>query len=722
MPVRDYEKFKAGQAEISRKRSAKGRDVQIPEIVDPDRRALCEFDLDLFEITYFSSRFPLKGADVHRDVSGRIQASVLDKESDDNLFALGFMRGGGKTTKAEVAVIWMTVYGHRRFALLVQATQPLAARSLKKIRQELESNELLAEDFPEVCTPIRALERIHNRAKGQTTNGGESTNIEITAEGIVLPTVPGSSCSGSAIHVVGITGAVKGLSMLIDGEIVRPDFILLDDCQTRESAKSPPQTAERESIIMDDILNLAGPGRSIAAVFLCTPMYVNDLAERFLDKERHPEWKSQRTPMLISMPKNLKLWDEYGDLRRAGLRDDRGTGDADAFYAANRTEMDAGAVSSWPDRLSAGPVTASSAIELAMVLYYQNPRGFRNEYQCQPAQDELAAGSKELNPAALSARCNGVERFMVPSESTRLTAFIDPGLNVHWYCVVAWSESYGGSIVDYGCWPRQNRSFFMADDARPTLGTEYGNLTPSQLVFAGLEDLSKEILGRKYFRQGGGEVYIERCLVDSGYETKSVYQWIRQSAYAVILHASKGFARTTTSHGISEWKPRPGERTGYHWRLTMGEESRVRCVQFDPDMWKSFLFGALTTPPGGQNGIYLFGKSASDHEMIGHHLAAEYSTPATIRGKTFDKWTVRPERPDNHLLDCLVGAAVAVNVQGLQWQAGALQGQVSPIVPKRQTIKLSDIQSARRDSTPTSGGKARVKLSDKQKVHRLARV
>ena len=740
----DYDGFRESQARISRERSLEGRGVVIPKVKNKKRRDSCELDLERFLTTYFPSRFPIAFADVHRRVINQIQTSTLDESSEDNLFALAFMRGGGKTTIAEAAVLWAVMYGHRQFVVLVQATQPLAARSLKKIRQELESNDLLAADFPEVVAPIRALERIHNRARGQfNKKDNEPTNIELTAEGIVLPTVSGSKCSGSAIHVAGITGAIKGLSMSgPDGVIMRPDLVLIDDCQTRESAKSPTQTADREAIITDDILNLAGPGRSIAAIFLCTPIYLNDLPERFLDKDKHPEWNSQRTSMLVSMPKNLALWDEYGELRRAGLREDRGTKDSDEFYVKNRAAMDEGAVSSWPDRLSAGPVTASTAIELAMILYYQNPRGFHAEYQCKPSAVELEVGAKELSAGPIAARVNGVERYQVPEEATRLTAFIDCGLFVHWYAVVAWNESFGGAIVDYGSWPRQNRSFFVASDARPTLAqfynqfelTELANkgldpkelkhasLTPSQLVFAGLQDLSKEIFERVYFRRDSGEVQIERCLVDSGYESKAVYEWIRQSQYSPLLYASKGFARTTTSHGIGEWKKRPGERAGYHWRLTKEEGERTRCVQFDPDMWKSYLFGALNTPPGGRNGIFLYGKSAGAHEMISHHFASEYSVPVTIRGKTFDKWSVRVERPDNHLLDCLVGNAVAVSVQGLQWQQGALSGQYSPPA-KRSPVRLSEIQSARRESPQaSSGGKVKVKLSDLQRERRLARV
>ena len=82
------------------------------------------------------------------------------------------------------------LYGLRRFVVLVCATSPLAKRRLKQILRELETNDLLAADFPEACHPIRALGRIHNRTAGQTLNG-VPTRIEMTAEGVILPSVPG---------------------------------------------------------------------------------------------------------------------------------------------------------------------------------------------------------------------------------------------------------------------------------------------------------------------------------------------------------------------------------------------------------------------------------------------------------------------------------------------------------------------------------------------------
>ena len=45
-------------------------------------------------------------------------------------------------------------------------------------------------------------------------------------------------------------------------------------------------------------------------------------------------------------------------------------------------------------------------------------------------------------------------------------------------------------------------------------------------------------------------------------------------------------------------------------------------------------------------------------------LTAEYYVKTEGRGRTLDKWKSRPDQPDNHWLDSLVGAAMGASVQG----------------------------------------------------------
>jgi hypothetical protein len=495
----NYDRYRGQQAGYSRDRSAEGREIgPLPKVKNPRRRKKALASTEAFGRTYFPARFYLPIAEVHREAARQLQRCT----DSGGLFVCAMPRGFGKDTWSEVEVIRALVSGRRRFVVFLHATERHAARALRRIQKELETNDLLNEDFPEVCYPVRALERITQRAKGQTLEG-EPTRIEITADGLTLPTVPGSKASGGTVQVYGLTGALRGLTMLgPDGEPIRPDMVVLNDCQTRESSKSPTQTADREATISDDVLQLAGPNTTIAAVMLGTVIYRNDLTDRFLDPDRHPEWQKVRTRLVEKFPADMAKWDEYGELRRAGLRDgDDGRG-ATAFYKANRATMDEGGAVSWPERKKDGEL---SGLQSALNFYYDNPRGFWAEGQNEPKADALAEGAKELTADAIVGRLSGLDRYVVPRETSRLTAFVDPGLTLLWYAVVAWTERGSGSVIDYGCWPRQSRTWFEARDARPSLKDQHPGYTDPQLVFAGLQALVPEILTRHYTREDGGE-------------------------------------------------------------------------------------------------------------------------------------------------------------------------------------------------------------------------
>ncbi len=53
--------------------------------------------------------------------------------------------------------------------------------------------------------------------------------------------------------------------------------------------------------------------------------------------------------------------------------------------------------------------------------------------------------------------------------------------------------------------------------------------------------------------------------------------------------------------------------------------------------------------------------------MLADHLTSEVRDRHTSETtqRTVDVWTQKIGRPDNHLLDCMVGAAVAASIQGV---------------------------------------------------------
>ena len=178
----------------------------LPKVVNPDRREKGRKSLEFFLVTYFPQSFRLQFSDDHR----RIIASLETAATQGGLKALAMPRGSGKTTICIRAAIWGLVYGLRKFVALVGASGDAAKDLLNELKIELETNELLYEDFPEICHPIRKLEGISQRAKGQKLDG-RATNIGWKGAQVILPTVTGSLSSGSILKVSGILGRVRGM-------------------------------------------------------------------------------------------------------------------------------------------------------------------------------------------------------------------------------------------------------------------------------------------------------------------------------------------------------------------------------------------------------------------------------------------------------------------------------------------------------------------------------
>jgi hypothetical protein len=682
-----YERMKERARARNAALALAGRDIgELPAVVKPDRKKRAASDFRFFCESYFPLTFHLPWSPDHLKVIGRIEQAVLR----GGLFAMAMPRGSGKTTVCECACIWAVLNGHRDFVALVGSDEGHAMDMLESIKMELDGNELLLEDYPEVVYPIQALDGIANRCNGQLYKG-QRTHIGWTAREVVLPTLPNSVGSGAIIKVAGITGRIRGMKYKrADGHTVRPSLVVIDDPQTDESARSLSQCATRESILAGAILGLAGPGKKISGIMPCTVIRPSDMADNILSREKHPEWNGERTKMVYSFPTNEKLWQRYGELRAESLRSQGDTQLATDFYAANREAMDAGADVAWPERFNHDEL---SATQHAMNLKLQDEAAFFAEYQNEPLPEDTATDD-ELTVDQIAAKVNRLERRVVPIGATRLTMFIDVQANLLFFVVAAWEEDFTGYVVDYGTFPDQKRPYFTLRDARSTLSLVTKASGLEGTLYAGLDRLTHDYLAREWRRDDGAMLRIERCLVDAnwGSSTDVVYQFCRQSPHASLIMPSHGRFVGASSQPFSEYKRRPGDRVGHNWRIPNVHGKRaVRHVVFDTNYWKSFIHARLAVAMGDRNCLSLFGEGPDQHRLFAEHLSAEYRVKTEGRGRTVDEWKQRPERGDNHWFDCLVGAAVAASMQG-----AVLRGTTEAAPVNRDRVSFAELQRRRR--------------------------
>ena len=698
--ARSYEERKEAERQRNAALSAAGRDIApLPEVVNPERKKACERNFQLFCESYFPETYSLGWSPDHIKAIEKIETAVLT----GGLFALAMPRGSGKSTLAETAAIWSMLYGHREFVTLIGATESAALEMLDSIKTELEVNENLAADFPEVCYPIEQLDGIANRCAGQHCSG-ERTRITWTSNEIVLPTIKNSKASGIIVRVAGITGRVRGMKYKrSDGRSVRPTLVIIDDPQTSESAGSLEQTRKRVRVLAGDILGLAGPGQKISGIMPCTIIRPGDMADIILNRNTHPDWNGEKTKMLYEFPKNMKLWDEYAEIRAEALRTDGNFQAATDFYLAHREEMDEGAVVSWDARYNHDEV---SALQHAMNLKLQDEAAFQAEYQNDPLPEDLSDDTL-LSVDEICGKVNGIARYRVPLACDRLTMFIDVQKALLFYTVVAWSEDFTGAVIDYGSWPDQHRRQFSLADANPTIQSTFPKAGFEGGLYAALTKLTDDYLGREWEREDGAVLKIERALVDAnwGQSTDIVYQFCRQSAHAGVIMPSHGRYVGASSKPMTEYRKQPGDRLGFNWMVpNVAGKRAIRHVIYDTNFWKSFIHTRLTVELGDKGNLSLYGRIPGVHQLLAEHLTAEYKVKTQGRGRTVDEWKLKPDRTDNHWLDCIAGCAVCASMLG-----AALPETLPVKTARKPMIRLSDRRIGERPQ-PTTNGK--MKLSD----------
>jgi hypothetical protein len=666
--VTDQAEAYAAKKERERARNAaaseSGRDIgELPPVADPQRRARALADPEFFCTAYFPRRFTKAMSDDQRASITALKRVI--EQGGTQAFAAP--RGDGKTTRAEVLAIWAILTGQRRFVGLVGATKSAADDILQSIRGEFEANELLLADFPEVCFPIVCLEGIYNRCKGQLYKG-EQTRMRWSGDMLVLPTIPDSAASGAVIVVRGITGRIRGPKFRRpDGETVRPDLAIVDDPQTERSANSASQCRRRLDTITGAILGWAGPGESIACFVPCTVIVKDDLADQILDREKLPAFQGVRTRLVYDWPADSARWEEYGELRRQSLRRFGDGRLADALYKKHRKAMDRGAKVAWAERYDreGGEL---SAVQHAMNLKIDRAATFDAEYQNDP-RDPATDDEKLLTPSEIAGKTSGLARGAIPLAATKLTAFIDVQQRALYFAVCGWSLDFTGSCIEYGTWPGQGRSFFIYREIAQTIQQRFPTAGVPGAIRGALDQLVADLAAKEYTREDGATMRIEKVLIDSGNWADAIYQCVRESPHSAILVASKGKGVTSDRAPISEWKRHPGQVVGEEWMLGRVENKRAtRLLTYDTHFWKTRLFTGLATAVGDRGAFTLFGSrrasEAPDHSMIAAHLASETRKKTQGGGRVVFVYTLRPEKPDNHLLDCLVGNGVAASLLG----------------------------------------------------------
>jgi hypothetical protein len=668
-----------------------GQDIgKISACKNPARRDKAIASFRVFCDTYFPDIFFLPWSHDLLKVCAKVERVVI---RHDKLVIL-MPRGSGKSVLAKAAVLWAVLSGRHKYVILIGAIADNATKDLQWFKDELTENDLLLEDWPRVCYPIRKLDHEPRKCLGQRFEG-KKTKIRWGRDRIVLPKIPDSVASQAVIETASLEGNIRGRWIRIDRRIVRPTLVIPDDPQTTESSRSQGpdgQTTHRLETINQDVQGLAGPTARTAMLIPATIITRGDLADQLLkDRKYHGE----RMKRFYAMPKNTALWERYKELRDYATNDiPEAATEATEFYRARMCKMgrnyeeppdlcknctyaaecmDCGAVVDWAARID-DPQNLSSIQAAMHSLYDYGPAGFASEFQNEPL---LSVEAARLPTAQeICDQANGHRRGQVPDKAIYLTAFVDVGDDYLAWLVAAWQKNFTGAVIDYGTWPDQGRTFTKATASKP-LSELYPKAGVEGAISLGLKDLAGDLLDRQYPQASGPPLQIGLCLVDTGYKPESVYTAMRILNRGPILRPSRGRGITAGKTQFDDYHPDRCREMGLHWWIT--KESPQRVIQIDTNFWKTFVHNRLGTAVADPGALTLYGKPEEHRLLVDHILAEYYSLPSTEKGVQIQEWHQHVGK-DNEWFDCLVGATMAASKLG----CSVLPGVRNPRPPRRR--------------------------------------
>ena len=280
-----------------------------------ERKRACEKDLALFGQTYFPHYFNRPSSALHRYFAERYPAMIEraaatgegDKEAD------AAPRGNAKSTWTTFLLpLWCAAYRKRRYALIVSETRGQAESFLSFIKLELETNERLKQDFPEIFGegPLWRADQI------------------ITRNGIKLQAA----------------GAGQKLRGLRHGSY-RPDLVIGDDLENDESVESAEQRRKLENWFFKALMKIGQP--DTVYIVVGTVLHHESLLQRLLEK---PGWKGKKFKAVLQWASNRRLWDQWEKIfSDLAVGKDEAEKRADAFFAQHKQAMLEGTLVLWPE-------------------------------------------------------------------------------------------------------------------------------------------------------------------------------------------------------------------------------------------------------------------------------------------------------------------------------------------------------------------------------------
>lgn len=271
------------------------------------RKQLAEIDYEFFARSYFPEYCFLPPCGFHREQYQEMK--WIEENSGGIKEIIAAPRESAKSTTWNT--IYTTnniVYKKKNYIVIISDTSTQAEDDLKKVRETLEDNEYILEDFGSL--------------KGDST----WKNDAILTKNDVLVIARGSGKK------------IRG----IKHKWYRPDLIILDDVENDENVNSPEQRRKLMNWF-DKVVTKAGSTYTDIIV-IGTILHYDSLLNNLLQR---PGYRTKKYKAVIK-DSDSPLWVEWEKIY-TDLSNPNRTDDARAFFEAHKEEMTAGVELIWPE-------------------------------------------------------------------------------------------------------------------------------------------------------------------------------------------------------------------------------------------------------------------------------------------------------------------------------------------------------------------------------------
>ena len=236
-----------------------------------------DIDALLFARSFLKEHMRVQSTGVIQN-SPPFHAELIDLYQNHRFVAVAAPRGHAKSTVTSLFyVIHAALYLKKKNIVLISASEDMAKKFLRRVRDELEYNKLIMSMFG-----------IQQSAKWS------ETEIKLS--------------NGVAIYAKGREAQLRGL---IDGAN-RPDLIIFDDIEDDEMVRSQLRRQDLEEWFNSAALPSLDPSNG-QVIFIGTILHEDSLLSRLLDPAVYPDFVSKRYAALFTDPltgEELSLWPE----------------------------------------------------------------------------------------------------------------------------------------------------------------------------------------------------------------------------------------------------------------------------------------------------------------------------------------------------------------------------------------------------------------------------